>query len=383
MAAIDVVELARELLRCPSITPEAAGSFELLEERLKPLGFDTHRLTFSEPGTAPVENLHARIGDRPPVLAFCGHVDVVPPGDPGRWRHPPFAAAIEDGVLYGRGACDMKGAIAAFLAATGDFLARHGRNRGSIVLLLTADEEGPAVNGTRKLLAWLEERGDRLDAALVGEPTCEARLGDTIKIGRRGSLTGFLRVQGRGGHVAYPRRADNAAHRLLRLLAPLLERPLDAGTEYFEPSSLQIVRIHADAGATNVVPAEAEAVFNVRFNDLHTPGGLRRLLRQRLERGDGEFLLDTSCQAEPFLTPPGPLSDKLADAIRTVLGRSPELSTGGGTSDARFLRNHCPVVEFGLVNATIHQIDERVPLSDLHALREVYLAFLERFFEAR
>ena len=378
MSPSDVEAYARALVRCPSVTPASAGSLELIARWLRPLGFDIHHLRFG-PAGEEVENLYARLGDAPPVLAFCGHVDVVPAEDAARWRHPPFAAAVEEGILYGRGAADMKGAIAAFLAALEAFL-QGGRPRGSLALLLTADEEGAAVHGTRALLHWLEQRGERLDFALVGEPTCERRLGDAVKIGRRGSLTARLRAQGQSGHVAYPDQACNAAHALVRLLGTLIEEPLDAGSEHFAPSTLQIVRLAADGGAVNRVPGAAEAVFNVRFNDRHRAGSLVALLEQRLGRSGCPFTLEVLSSSEPFLTRPGPEVQRLIRAIEDELGSAPVLSTGGGTSDARFLHRHCPVVEFGLVARNIHGVDEQVPLSELEALSRVYLRFLGSFF---
>jgi succinyl-diaminopimelate desuccinylase len=374
----DPVALAQALVRCPSITPEDAGALDVVEDALARLGFRCHRLTFAAPDTAPVQNLYARLGSAPPNLAFAGHTDVVPPGDASAWRAAPFAAELIDGELYGRGATDMKGAIACFIAATARLLDER-RPRGSISCLITGDEEGPAVNGTQRLLAWLRERGETLDACLVGEPTNPERLGETIKIGRRGSMTGWLTVRGVQGHVAYPERADNPIPRLLRLLDGLIREPLDAGSAHFQPSRLVITSVDVGNPASNVIPAAARATFNIRFNDLHTPAALEARLRELLRRIDAGHELAISTSGEAFVASPGPLTLLLADAIAAELGRVPEHSTSGGTSDARFIKDMCPVVEFGLVGQTMHQTDERVALADLEALTRVYLAFLDRY----
>ena len=382
-ADIDPVELARALIRCPSVTPADAGALGVLERALTPLGFVCHRLTFSGAGNAPVDNLYARLGDGRPNFCFAGHTDVVPPGDLGGWSVDPFAAEIVGGDLYGRGAADMKGAIACFAAAAAGFLGRRGRDfGGSLSLLVTGDEEGPAVNGTRRVLDWLGERGERLDACLVGEPTNPAALGETIKIGRRGSLTGRLTVHGVQGHIAYPQNADNPIHRLLRMLSAALARPLDDGSAHFEPSSLQIASIDVGNPTSNVIPAAARAVFNIRFNDRHDSAGLERRLRACFDEAGGRYDLAVEVSGEAFLSPPGPLSDLVAGAVERVTGRRPELGTGGGTSDARFIKDHCPVVEFGLAGPTPHKVDERVPLADLTALTEIYGAVLDGFFAA-
>jgi succinyl-diaminopimelate desuccinylase len=363
------------------VTPDDAGALEVLRSALEPLGFACHRLTFDErPGTAPVANLHARIGDAAPNLAFAGHVDVVPPGDPAAWRADPFAGEVIDGALYGRGAVDMKGGIACFVAAAARFLA-EGRPEGSISLLITADEEGPAVNGTAALLRWLvEERGERLDACLVGEPTNPERLGEAIKIGRRGSLNGRLTVVGRQGHAAYPERADNPIPRLLAMLRAIHDEPLDSGSARFQPSNLEITSVDVGNEAANVIPATARAAFNVRFNDRHSAASLEAWLRSRLDAIGGRYHLEVEASGEAFSTPPGPLSEALAEAVEAVLGRRPKLDTSGGTSDARFIKEHCPVVEFGLVGATMHQVDERVSLADLEALTRIYRRLLEGYF---
>jgi len=376
-APTDPVPLAQALIRCPSVTPEDHGALGVVQEALDQLGFTCHRMTFEEEGTAPVENLYARLGTGSPNLCFAGHTDVVPPGDLASWRFDPFAGAVEDGVLYGRGAVDMKGAIACFIAASARFLEQH-RPAGSISFLITGDEEGPAINGTRKVLGWLRRRRETLDACLVGEPTCAEQLGDTVKIGRRGSLTGHLTVRGVQGHVAYPERADNPIPRLLAMLQALSE-PLDAGSDHFQPSELVITSIDVGNQSSNLIPAEARATFNVRFNDRHTARSLDQLLRARLDATGSEYRLETHAGAEAFHTTPGPFTDLLEALIERELGVVPELSTSGGTSDARFIKDVCPVVEFGLVGATIHQVDERVPIDDLEALTRVYQALLASF----
>ena len=372
------VGLAQALIRCPSVTPEDHGALDVVEHALERLGFTCHRLTFEEDGTAPVGNLYARVGKGPPHLCFAGHTDVVPPGDLAGWRVDPFAGEIVDGVLYGRGAVDMKGAIACFVAAAARFLDQH-RPAGSISCLITGDEEGPAINGTRKVLDWLVRRGEKLDACLVGEPTNAERLGDTLKIGRRGSLTGRLTVRGVQGHVAYPERADNPIPRLLAMLRALSEEPLDGGTDRFQPSQLVITSVDVGNPASNLIPAAAAATFNVRFNDRYTARTLESALRARLDGNGGEYRLEVHGGAEAFLTTPGLLTDLMRTLIERELGVVPELSTTGGTSDARFLQSLCPVVEFGLVGATIHQVDERVPVADLEALTRVYHALLASF----
>jgi succinyl-diaminopimelate desuccinylase len=373
----DPVALAQALIRCPSVTPADGGALDVVEEALRALGFVCHRLTFDEAGGPPVENLYARLGEGSPHLAFAGHTDVVPPGDPAAWRVDPFAGEVLDDVLYGRGAVDMKGAIAAFVAATARFLGEH-RPAGSISLLITGDEEGPALNGTRKLLGWLKEQGTTLDACVVGEPTNPARLGEMIKIGRRGSLTGWLSVPGVQGHSAYPERADNPIPRLLAMLGALTTEALDGGSAYFQPSELVITSVDVGNPVTNLIPAEARATFNIRFNDRHSASMLEARLRKQLD-AVGRYELRTAGHGEAFVTEPGPFSELLESVIERELGITPELSTSGGTSDARFIKEACPVVEFGLVGATIHQVDECVPLADLEALTRVYRALLAAY----
>jgi len=382
--SFDPLALARALIRRPSVTPEDAGALEVLCAPLRELGFDCHRLRFEAPGTAPVDNLYARLGSDAPNLCFAGHTDVVPVGDAQAWTLDPFAAEVTDGMLHGRGAVDMKGAIACFVAAAAGFLADRGPGfGGSISLLITGDEEGAAVNGTVKVLDWLRERGERLDACLVGEPTNPSELGDMIKIGRRGSMTGRLTVHGVQGHTAYPDRADNPCHRLVRMLAAVTAEPLDDGSEHFQPSSLQIASLDVGNPVDNVIPAQATARFNLRFNDRHTSAGLERWLRSRFDQAigaDGRYELAIRVSGESFLVPPGPLSELVADAVEQVLGRRPALGTEGGTSDARFIKDACPVAEFGLVGQTMHMVDERTPVADLAALTRIYRAVLDRYF---
>jgi len=375
----DPVALTQALIRCPSITPDDAGALDVVQATLTRLGFTCHRLRFETPGTAPVDNLYARRGSAAPNFAFAGHTDVVPPGDAASWRADPFAGARIDDAIWGRGAVDMKGAIACFVAAVARFLAEH-RPAGSISCLITGDEEGPAVNGMRRLLGWLQDGGKTLDACVVGEPTNPERLGQMIKIGRRGSMTGRLTVPGVQGHAAYPERADNPIPRLLRMLDALTREPLDDGSEHFQPSQLVITSVDVGNPASNLIPAEARATFNIRFNDRHTAGSLERLLRAQLSRVDDRYHLAISASGEAFVTPPSPLTDLLASAIQDELGLAPERSTSGGTSDARFIKDLCPVVEFGLVGETMHQVDERAAVSDLEALTRVYRTLLERYF---
>jgi succinyl-diaminopimelate desuccinylase len=382
MATVDPVALTGALVRCPSLTPREAGCFDLLEDALRPLGFEVERLRFASPGAEPVDNLWARAGQGRPHLAFNGHVDVVPPGDPGRWRDDPFAGVVRDGRLYGRGAADMKSAVAAFVAATDRHLARSDRRGGSLTLLITADEEGPAVDGTAKLLEWAHTRGERYDACLVGEPTSREVLGDAAKIGRRGSLQARLTAHGRQGHTAYAELAANAAHAMVRLLTPLIAEPIDAGTSWFPPTSLQVATIDVGNPAGNVIPGAARAVIDIRYGDLQTAATLEAWLRERLDRAGTPYALELAGSGDAFRTEPGPLVDTLVAAVRAVTGRTPELNTKGGTSDARFVRRYCPVVELGLVGTTIHQVDEHVAVADIEGLTAIYTTFLDRFLAA-
>jgi succinyl-diaminopimelate desuccinylase len=381
---VDAITLARDLLRCPSVTPAEGGALALIENVLKTAGFEVHRVTFSEEGTAPVENLYARIGTEAPHLVFAGHTDVVPPGDDAAWTKPPFAGEIVGDTLYGRGAVDMKGAIACAIAATLDHLAEKPPT-GSISFLITGDEEGIAVNGTVKLLRWAEERGEAFDHCLLGEPTNTDTLGDMVKVGRRGSQNGTLVVTGRQGHVAYPERADNPVRGLVALMGALMYEPLDHGSAHFGPSNLEFTSIDIGNSTVNLIPASARARFNIRFNDNYTQESLRALIELRAQntaRSHIRFHIEWEpSNADAFLAPPGPFTDLVSGAIAHVTGRRPELSTTGGTSDARFIKNYCPVIEFGLVGRTMHQVDERTPVADLAQLTAIYRKILEWYFD--
>ena len=371
MTATDPTPLVQALIRCASVTPADAHAQDVLAEALSRLGFGVSRLRFGA-----IENLFARIGEASPHFCFAGHTDVVPPGAEG-WSVDPFGGELRDGVLYGRGACDMKGAIAAFVAAAADHLA--GGGRGSISLLVTGDEEGEAVDGTARVLEWMREQGHLPDFCLVGEPTNPSRVGEVVKIGRRGSLNARITVHGVQGHSAYPQLADNPVHRLVRVLAALIAEELDAGAEWFEPSSLQITSIDVGNPASNVIPGAATARLNIRFNDRHTGASLGEWLRSVVAPYAERFQLDVKISGEAFLTKPGEDTRKLCRAIREETGIEPRLDTGGGTSDARFIARYCPVAEFGLVGATMHQVDERVPVEQLRALARIYRRVLGAF----
>lgn len=378
---MDPVDLAQALIRCPSVTPADEGAMDVLQSALEELGFTCHRLPFATGNAPEVQNLYARIGDRAPNFCFAGHTDVVPVGDANEWSVDPFAAEIKGDRLYGRGASDMKTAIAGFAAAAARFLeSRDNGFPGSISLLITGDEEGEAVNGTVKVLEWLKEKGEVLDACLVGEPTNPETLGDMIKIGRRGSMTAFLTVHGASGHAAYPHLADNPVERLVKMLSAVLDKPLDDGTEHFQPSTAVVTTIDVGNPVANVIPARAEARINVRFNDLHTGAGVGTLLRQRLDDIGGDYDLDARVSGEPFLFPPGPLSNLVAGVVEKVTGKRPEFSTAGGTSDARFIKDHCPVCEYGMTNQTAHKADENALVSDIQLLSDIYQSVLDGFF---
>jgi succinyl-diaminopimelate desuccinylase len=376
--------LLGDLIRCRSVTPNEAGALAYLEALLGKAGFTVERLTFSAPGTPDVENLFATIGSSGPHLAFNGHTDVVPPGDEARWTHPPFAGEIAGGILFGRGAVDMKGGLACFVAATLQYLAGNKTPTGRLSLLITNDEEGPAINGTVKLAQWAHEHGHRFDAAIVGEPTSVKTLGDTIKTGRRGSLSYKITVTGKQGHVAYPHQANNPVTHLVHLLGRLVALRFDDANENFERSNLEITSIDVGNPVINIIPAAASARFNIRFNDSWTLQTLEKHIREALDSvGPAYELTLTPLAAEAFLTRADALLVPLVAAITEVTGVKPVFSTGGGTSDARFIKDYCPVVEFGLVGDTLHQVDERVPLADLDRLTAIYRRFLERFFNAR
>jgi succinyl-diaminopimelate desuccinylase len=379
----DVLSLARDLIRCPSVTPQDAGALGLIEGVLKGAGFRTNRLRFSQEGYPDTDNLYARIGTGQPCLLFAGHTDVVPPGDSAAWRFDPFAAEIADDMLWGRGAVDMKGGLAAAIAATLAFLEAGGLKGGSIAFLITGDEEGPAVNGTPKLLEWAHAQGERFDHCILGEPTNPDALGDMIKIGRRGSLSAVLTVEGKQGHVGYPALADNPVHHILRLCQALRETPLDAGTDHFDPSNLEITSIDVGNAAVNVIPSRAQANFNIRFNDLWNPETLAAEVSARLAaaaQGARYAIRFQPTNALAFLTQPGPFVDQFAQAVEAETGRRPVLSTTGGTSDARFICKYAQVLEFGLVGQTMHAVDERTPVADLHRLEAIYRRALHAYF---
>ena len=392
MTSTDPIENLATLIRCPSVTPAEGGALTALAAMLEPLGFTVERMIASEPGMPDIENLYARIGTEGPHLMFAGHTDVVPVGDAAAWTHDPFAAEIAGGEMFGRGAVDMKGGIACFVAAVARRIAKDGPPKGSISFLITGDEEGPAVNGTVKLLQWAAERGERWDACLVGEPTNPDRLGDMVKIGRRGSVSGTLTVHGVQGHAAYPHLADNAVRGILALTDALMHPPFDDGTENFQPSNLEVTTIDIGNPATNVVPGKAVARFNIRFNDAWTAKTVmaeivRRLDTaahdERLRPGRAPVRYDLAWAERPshvFLTRNNQLIASLSGAVEAVTGREPKLSTTGGTSDARFIKDYCPVVEFGLVGQTMHMVDERVAVTDLETLTAIYETFIERWF---
>jgi succinyl-diaminopimelate desuccinylase len=380
----DPIALARDLIRCRSVTPEEGGTLDYLQEVLGQARFAAHRATFAEPGTAPVDNLYARIGTERPNLMFAGHTDVVPPGDEAAWTHPPFAGEATAGALYGRGAVDMKGGIACFVAAALDHLNANGGkpNKGSLSFLITGDEEGVAVNGTVKLLQWAAARGETFDHCIVGEPSSLEVLGDTIKVGRRGSLNGALIVNGRQGHVAYPDRADNPIRGVAVLIAAL-QGPLDEGSEHFDRSNLEFTTVDVGNRTVNLIPGEARARFNIRYNDRHSAIELKTLIERRAQAAAGgrvRYALEWQpSNADVFLTKPGPFTELASAAVADVTGRKPKLSTTGGTSDARFIKDYCPVLEFGLVGQTAHQVDECAPLEELVALTAIYRRIIERY----
>ena len=381
----DALSLTRDLVRCPSVTPADAGALGVLQTTLSAAGFAVQRVTFSETGTPDIDNLYARIGTGAPHITFAGHTDVVPPGDVKAWSLQPFAGEVKNGFLYGRGAVDMKGGIACAVAAALDYLkANGGKPRGSISFLITGDEESVAVNGTIKLLKWTAERGEKFDHCILGEPSNVQELGDCIKIGRRGSQNAVLIVDGTQGHVAYPQRADNPIRGIVRLIAALNAEALDAGTEHFQPSNLEFTSVDVGNETVNLIPGQVRARFNIRYNDCHTNASLRALVEQRVAQAAGDkvrWRIDWApSNVDVFRTAPGPFTDLVVAAIEQVTGRRPDLNTLGGTSDARFIAQYCPVIEFGLVGQTMHAIDERVALSDLERLTKIYRLALERYF---
>ncbi|MET4426673.1 succinyl-diaminopimelate desuccinylase [Bradyrhizobium sp. RT3a] len=385
----DALSIARDLIRCPSVTPADAGALGVLEKALNAAGFTCHRVTFSEAGTADVDNLYARIGTEGQHITFAGHTDVVPPGDENAWSVGSFSGEVKDGFLHGRGAVDMKGGIACSVAAVLEHLAANGGapradGKGSISFLITGDEEDVSVNGTIKLLKWAAERGEKFDHCVLGEPSNVETLGDTIKVGRRGSQSGTLYVDGVQGHVAYPHRASNPVPDISRLIVAISDEPLDHGSAQFQASNLEFTSVDVGNKANNVIPGEARAKFNIRYNDNHTQASLRELVETRLTKACGNRIkariVWEPSNSNVFVTKPGPFTDLAVSAIEEVTGRKPELSTSGGTSDARFISSYCPVIEFGLVGQTMHQVDERVPVVDLERLTQVYRGILTRYF---
>ena len=379
MSVIDAIALSRDLIRCPSVTPLDAGALDVLRSALESVGFVCHDMTFSDDDTPDVRNLYARLGTASPNFCFAGHTDVVPVGDEAAWTVDPFGAEIIDGVLFGRGSSDMKCAVAAFASAASRVTA-YGDFGVSISLLITGDEEGPAINGTKKVLSWMAEQGESIDVCLVGEPTNPAKLGEMIKIGRRGSLSGWLTVNGAQGHTAYPHLADNPIPRLIQMLRHLTENELDQGNDHFQASTIAMTTIDVGNPATNIIPAQAKATFNIRFNDTHTCATLEKWLRAGFDAVSENYDLKLHCSGESFLTPPGQLSDLITEAVQNHMGLTPELSTTGGTSDARFIKNFCPVAEFGLVGQTMHKVDERVRVEDVETLTNIYASVLENYF---
>ncbi|HEY7978319.1 MAG TPA: succinyl-diaminopimelate desuccinylase [Rhizomicrobium sp.] len=379
---IDAIALSQDLIRCPSVTPKDEGAIAIVEKALSGLGFTCKRMRLQAPGSEAVENLYARLGAASPNFCFAGHTDVVPVGDAKAWRHDPFAAQIDGGTLYGRGAADMKSAIACFIAAVERVLAK-GKPKGSISLLITGDEEGININGTKAVLEVLKKDGERIDHCLVGEPTATARTADTIKIGRRGSMKVTLTVTGVQGHTAYPQNALNPIPILAALITKLSE-PLDSGSAHFQPSTLVFTTVDVGNPAGNVSPAQARASLNIRFNDLHTPESLLRRIEKTAHEitnaFGGECAIEHSVSGVSFITRPGPFTDLLGNAIAKVTGVFPEYSTTGGTSDARFIREVCPVAEVGVPGGTMHKVDECVPVKDLHRLVDVYAEILETYF---
>jgi succinyl-diaminopimelate desuccinylase len=376
---IDPVALTQALIRRPSVTPADAGAMDVVEQALAGLGFACRRMKFGQ-----IENLYARHGGERPNLCFAGHTDVVPVGDAAAWRVDPFEARIEDGVLIGRGAADMKSAIAAFVAAAGAAL-EAGEVKGSLSLLITGDEEGVALDGTKAVVAALQAEGEAIDHCIVGEPSSAAQLGDMVKLGRRGSLNAYITAEGVQGHVAYPQRAANPVPVLIRLLGSLQDRVLDEGYPQFQPSNLEVTTIDVGNPAANVIPRIAEARLNIRFNPAHAGAALQRWIEAEAAKAGegfgGKVTARVEISGEAFLTEPGPFVELVADAIEEVAGRRPELSTTGGTSDARFIRALCPVVELGLVGATMHAIDERTPIAEINQLTAVYRRLIRRYFE--
>ena len=383
----DSVAILQGLVRCVSVTPDEGGALTLLENLLSSHGFVCQRLIFKDEATPDVENLFARFGTGSPHLCFAGHTDVVPAGRVEDWSHPPFAADIADGLLYGRGATDMKGSVAAFAAAAIDYVASDTRPRGSISFLVTGDEEGPAINGTVKVLRWMKANGHVPDHCIVGEPSCSEKLGDTIKIGRRGSLSFAVTVEGRQGHVAYPHKADNPIPKIARLIERISQAKLDDGNGHFDPSTLAVTSVDVGNPATNVIPARATAKFNIRFSTEHSHDSLRawvdgEIAALKADAG-GIWSVTSNEGADAFITEPGAFVGLVQDAVERETGVFPKLATSGGTSDARFIKDYCPVLEFGPTNATIHMTDERISVDELRATQAIYGRIIEEYFNSQ
>lgn len=374
----DPVKLAQELIRCKSVTPDDGGAIELLSNQLTSLGFSCHKLDYSGDGSYPVKNLYAELGQGKANLCFAGHTDVVPVGDAAAWRFDPFGGVIQNGILYGRGAVDMKTAIACFISASARVLEK-GKLPISLSLLITGDEEADAVNGTQKVLQWLQKQNKKITACIVGEPTCNQRFCDTIKNGRRGSINFKLTVRGKQGHVAYPENFANPITQLNRILFDLNQLQLDAGNSDFPPSNLEVTSIDVGNNATNIVPAIAQANINIRFNNIHYACSLEQLVNEVCAQHSSTYELNARCSGEAFLTPPGMLTNLVAESVEAVTGQRPALSTAGGISDARFIREFCPVVEVGVLNTTAHQVDEHVSLEYIEKLTKVYEEVITRF----
>ena len=378
---VNPIELTSELIQCKSITPKSEGSLDIIISYLEPLGFNCERIDFGE-GIEKVENLYARFGNIEPNIAFAGHVDVVPTGDINNWSINPFSGEVKEGKVWGRGAADMKSGIAAFIAAVSDFLKdnKNLKDFGSISFIITSDEEGKAINGTKKVVDWLKAKSETISGCIVGEPTNVTRMGDTLKIGRRGSFTGSLTVTGIQGHVGYPHLAENPINSLLKMLEPFSKIYLDEGTKDFQPSSIMITSIDVNNDASNVIPGEVKAKFNIRFNTLHSASSLKAMLEKQFSDVTSNYKFDFFCNAEPFLTNDDFLKTTLQKAIQKVVNINPEKSTSGGTSDARFISKICPVIEFGLVGKTMHKIDENVEVNDIINLTKIYNQFLFNYF---
>ena len=374
----DTISLLEKLIACPSVTPVDAGAQEILAEELTKLGFECHHLPFSDE-TGEVPNLFARLGTGSPHICFAGHTDVVPVGDEAAWTSGPFDPQIRDGVIYGRGSSDMKGGVAAFVAAVSSYL-ESNKPQGSISLLITGDEEDLAVNGTVKVLEWMKENGHVPDVALVGEPTNPEHLGQEIKLGRRGSLNGYITVKGVQGHVAYQHLADNPVPRLIKLTDALASYEFDQGNEFFPPTNLEITSIDVGNPATNIIPAAGHASFNIRFNDQWSSTSIKEKIAELLDSTGADYGIEFEGNAESFITKPGAWSEIVRDSVADITGRTPEYTTSGGTSDARFVVNYCPTIECGAINESIHQVDENAKVSDLEDLTQIYIRILERYF---